>query len=162
MIKNQNYYLPNFITSKEYNKQETDKIIRTIKNKKIVYCHGNFQSTHNNNITPLKNNNKILENNLNKKDNENKNIELDEKSKNFNYNNNKTRGQRGSKYRRVSKNGNQWQVLIMINKKKDILEIIEMKKRQHRLMILLLFKIMEIRQRLIFIILLKKLKELKL
>ena len=35
MIKNQNYYLPNFITSKEYNKQETDKIIRTIKNKKI-------------------------------------------------------------------------------------------------------------------------------
>ena len=93
----------NFITSKEYNKQETDKIIRTIKNKKIVYCHGNFQSTHNNNITPLKNNNKILENNSNKKDNENKNIELDEKSKNFNYNNNKTRGQRGSKYRRVSK-----------------------------------------------------------
>ena len=118
MIKNQNYYLPNFITTKDYNQEEPDKIVRTIKNKKIVYCHGNFQSTHNNNITPLKDNNKILEKNLDKKENENKNIELEEKSKNLNNNNNKSRGQRGSKYRGVSKNGNQWQVLIMINKKK--------------------------------------------
>lgn len=30
----------------------------------------------------------------------------------------KFRGLRGSKFRGVSKNGNQWQVLIMINKKK--------------------------------------------
>ena len=118
MIKNQNYYLPSFITKKDYNQEEPDKIVRTIKNKKIVYCHGNFQSTHNNNITPLKDNNKILEKNLDKKENENKNIELEEKSKNLNNNNNKSRGQRGSKYRGVSKNGNQWQVLIMINKKK--------------------------------------------
>ena len=101
MIKNQNYYLPNFITKKNYNQEEPDKIVRTIKNKKIVYCHGNFQSTHNNNITPLKDNNKILEKNLDKKENENKNIELEEKSKNLNNNNNKSRGQRGSKYRGV-------------------------------------------------------------
>ena len=61
MIKNQNYFFPNIYQSIIHNKQPSDNIIRTIKNKKIVYCHGNFQSTHNNNITPLKNNNKILE-----------------------------------------------------------------------------------------------------
>ena len=46
-------------------------------------------------------------------------------SHNININNekeieNRNRGQRGSKYRGVSKNGNQWQVLIMIKKKKSL------------------------------------------
>ena len=59
-----------------------EKIIRTVKNKKIVYCQGNFNTQYPSNLL------------------------------------NEFRGQRGSKYRGVSKNGNQWQVLIMINKKK--------------------------------------------
>ena len=42
---------------------------------------------------------------------------------------------RRSKYRGVSKNGSQWQVLIMIKKKKNIWEVILMKKKQQEYMI---------------------------
>ena len=89
---------------------QQEKIIRTIKNKKKVYCI-------NNNFQPIKNINNPISN-LNKSNLENqifqneKNINLEENLKN------KKKGLRGSKYRGVSKNGNQWQVLIMINKKK--------------------------------------------
>ena len=68
-----------------------EKIIRTVKNKKIVYCQGNFNSQYPSNLL-----NEFKTSIINLND----------------------RGQRGSKYRGVSKNGNQWQVLIMINKKK--------------------------------------------
>ena len=86
---------------------QQEKIIRTVKNKKIVYCQGDFNSINQfpqnlilNEIKPIQN---INENEI---ENNEKEIE------------NRNRGQRGSKYRGVSKNGNQWQVLIMINKKK--------------------------------------------
>ena len=83
---------------------EKEKIIRTVKNKKIVYCQGDFNSM---NQYP-----KYL---LNEMNSSTINInEFEKEEKDFNRN----RGQRGSKYRGVSKNGNQWQVLIMINKKK--------------------------------------------
>ena len=83
---------------------EKEKIIRTVKNKKIVYCQGDFNSM---NQYP-----KYL---LNEMNSSTINInEVEKEEKDFNRN----RGQRGSKYRGVAKNGNQWQVLIMINKKK--------------------------------------------
>ena len=110
ILKNQNYILPNLISLKENNNYPQEKIIRTIKNKKKVYCI-------NNNFQPIKNINNPISN-LNKSNLENqifqneKNINLEENLKN------KKKGLRGSKYRGVSKNGNQWQVLIMINKKK--------------------------------------------
>ena len=66
---------------------------------KIVYCQGDFSSYPQNYI-------------FNEMRTSNNKIENKEKEMNLN------RGQRGSKYRGVSKNGNQWQVLIMINKKK--------------------------------------------
>jgi hypothetical protein len=112
ILKNQNYILPNLISLKENNNYPQEKIIRTIKNKKKVYCI-------NNNFQPIKNINNPISN-LNKSNLENqifqneKNINLEENLKN------KKKGLRGSKYRGVSKNGNQWQVLIMINKKKKI------------------------------------------
>ena len=111
MIKNQNYIFPYFLGQKT-NNQQPENIIRTIKNKKIVYCHGNNNNINSNNIINNTSKNRIEK----KKKNENKekNINLEESE----ILNNKTRGQRGSKYRGVSKNGNQWQVLIMINKKK--------------------------------------------
>ena len=87
--------------SKNFSSQfpHQEKIIRTVKNKKIVYCQGDFSSYPQNYI-------------FNEMRTSNNKIENKEKEMNLN------RGQRGSKYRGVSKNGNQWQVLIMINKKK--------------------------------------------
>ena len=110
MIKNQNYFFPNIYQSIIHNKQPSDNIIRTIKNKKIVYCHGNINNINNNIIYRNLSDNKIVKNINDNKINNNINLQENE--------NNKKRGQRGSKYRGVSKNGNQWQVLIMINKKK--------------------------------------------
>ena len=124
---------------------EKEKIIRTVKNKKIVYCQGDFNSLNQYPKYLLKEMNSSTIN-IN---------EVEKEEKDFNRN----RGQRGSKYRGVSKNGNQWQVLIMINKKKRYIG--NMKKKLQVLMILLLFKIMEIKQKLIFIILLNKLIKLK-
>ena len=83
---------------------EKAKIIRTVKNKKIVYCQGDFNSLNQYPKYLLKEMNSSTIN-IN---------EVEKEEKDFNRN----RGQRGSKYRGVSKNGNQWQVLIMINKKK--------------------------------------------
>jgi hypothetical protein len=83
---------------------EKEKIIRTVKNKKIVYCQGDFNSLNQYPKYLLKEMNSSTIN-IN---------EVEKEEKDFNRN----RGQRGSKYRGVSKNGNQWQVLIMINKKK--------------------------------------------
>ena len=110
MIKNQNYFFPNIYQSIIHNKQPSENIIRTIKNKKIVYCLGNINNINNNIIYRNLSDNKIVKNTNDNKINNNINLEENE--------NNKKRGQRGSKYRGVSKNGNQWQVLIMINKKK--------------------------------------------
>ena len=110
MIKNQNYFFPNIYQSIIHNKQPSENIIRTIKNKKIVYCLGNINNINNNIIYRNLSDNKIVKNINDNKINNNINLEENE--------NNKKRGQRGSKYRGVSKNGNQWQVLIMINKKK--------------------------------------------
>ena len=121
--------------SKNFSSQfpHQEKIIRTVKNKKIVYCQGDFSSYPQNYI-------------FNEMRTSNNKIENKEKEMNLN------RGQRGSKYRGVSKNGNQWQVLIMINKKKRYIELLA-------LMILLLFKIMVLKLKLIFIILQRKLIE---
>ena len=71
----------------------------------------------------------------------------------------KGRKPRGSRYRGVSRNGNQWQVLIMVNKKKDMLEVIVMKKKLLELMIKSLYKIMGLKLKLILIILKKKSKK---
>ena len=112
ILQNQDYILPNLIQSKDNNQYPPEKIIRTIKNKKKVYCmSNNFQPINKNNIISSNLNNRNLENN-NSQNEKNSNIDLEENTKN------KKRGLRGSKYRGVSKNGNQWQVLIMINKKK--------------------------------------------
>ena len=98
-LQNENFYESNDFSQIPHH----EKIIRTIKNKKVVYCHGDFNSINqypqNYILNEIRSSNKI---NLNNKEKEI----------------NKSRGQRGSKYRGVSKNGNQWQVLIMINKKK--------------------------------------------
>ena len=102
-----NYYqTPFFITKKrnlpsfQIKSLKDEKIIRTIKNKKIVYC-----KVDSNSISLMKTNISLNEKNImNKQKIKEKNI--------------KGKGKRGSKYRGVSKNGNQWQVLIMINKKK--------------------------------------------
>lgn len=103
-------------------------VIRTIKNKKIVYCqtekpkngvstatneYSNYEASFSNNS----NNSKELSDctacisntDINIEENEDSSKSLEDRSK---------RGKRGSKYRGVSKNGNQWQVLIMVNKKK--------------------------------------------
>lgn len=118
---------------------------RYIKNNKIVYVNQSLVNLHKsleNNEIDL---NKIKIENQNNKDknyedenkltddyiNKNINIELNEvinsqcdedenirfsgESSNQSENNNK---RRGSRYRGVSRNGNQWQVLIMVNKKK--------------------------------------------
>ena len=102
-FQNENYFESNDFSQIPH----PEKIIRTIKNKKVVYCQGDFNSINQfpqnlilNEIKPIQN---INENEI---ENNEKEIE------------NRNRGQRGSKYRGVSKNGNQWQVLIMINKKK--------------------------------------------
>ena len=102
-LQNENFYESNDFSQIPHH----EKIIRTIKNKKVVYCQGDFNSINQfpqnlilNEIKPIQN---INENEI---ENNEKEIE------------NRNRGQRGSKYRGVSKNGNQWQVLIMINKKK--------------------------------------------
>ena len=108
-----NYYQTPFFLTKKRNlplfqikSLNEGKIIRTIKNKKIVYCKvSNSFSLLNN---PEKGKNRIIS--LNEKKNLNKHNTAE---KNF-----KLKGKRGSKYRGVSKNGNQWQVLIMIDKKK--------------------------------------------
>ena len=71
----------------------------------------------------------------------------------------KGRKPRGSRYRGVSRNGNQWQVLIMVNKKKDMLEVIVMKKKLLELMIKSLYKIMGLKLKLNLIILKKKSKK---
>ena len=87
------------LLNKSISETSNEKIIRTVKNKKIVYCQSDF------NFSPITN--KQLSK-FNEKNEKKKEENIDEKF----------RGLRGSKFRGVSKNGNQWQVLIMINKKK--------------------------------------------
>ena len=98
-LQNENFYESNDFSQIPH----PEKIIRTIKNKKVVYCQGDFNSINqypqNYILNEIRASNKISINNKEKEINKN-------------------RGLRGSKYRGVSKNGNQWQVLIMINKKK--------------------------------------------
>ena len=65
--------------------------IKVMKNNKVVYINSNLD----NSFSPSKNLKKL-----------NKIIFID-------------RGKRGSKYRGVSRNGNQWQVLIMLHKSKS-------------------------------------------
>ena len=87
------------LLNKSISETSNEKIIRTVKNKKIVYCQSDF------NFSPITNKQLSKFNEKNEK----------KKEENFDE---KFRGLRGSKFRGVSKNGNQWQVLIMINKKK--------------------------------------------
>jgi hypothetical protein len=77
---------------------------RDIKNNKLVFILGDNRKEKKEIKKQQKLNNEI---NLNK-ENLKKNDENSEKN----------RKPRGSKYRGVSRNGNQWQVLIMVNKKK--------------------------------------------
>ena len=80
ILQNQDYILPNLIQSKDNNQYPPEKIIRTIKNKKKVYCMSN-------NFQPIKNINNPISN-LNKSNLENqifqneKNINLEENTKN--------------------------------------------------------------------------------
>ena len=117
--KTKNNYLsqtPFFVTKKrnfpefQINNEKEEKIIRTVKNKKIVYCKADSHSISLTDYSQKESTNNSSNENLNKK--EINRIKFLQK------NNAKYKGQRGSKYRGVSKNGNQWQVLIMINKKK--------------------------------------------
>ena len=98
-FQNENYFESNDFSQIPH----PEKIIRTIKNKKVVYCQGDFNSINqypqNYILNEIRASNKISINNKEKEINKN-------------------RGLRGSKYRGVSKNGNQWQVLIMKKKKK--------------------------------------------
>lgn len=103
-------------------------VIRTIKNKKIVYCQNEKQKNGSSTTTNEYSNYEVsFSNNSNNSQEQSDctacisngdiNIEENEDStKSFEERN--RRGKRGSKYRGVSKNGNQWQVLIMVNKKK--------------------------------------------
>ena len=82
---------------------------RYIKNNKLVFILNEKKKIKKNLEKNDKNENN--ENNEKNKNNDSK-IELNEE------NSEKVRKPRGSKYRGVSRNGNQWQVLIMVNKKK--------------------------------------------
>ena len=115
-----NYCYPQtqtFITKKrtypefQVNNQKEEKIIRTVKNKKIVYCKADSHSISLVDYSQKENSTSNSSSENNKKSKTKEQIQFFEK-------NLKHKGQRGSKYRGVSKNGNQWQVLIMINKKK--------------------------------------------
>jgi len=91
-------------------KNFTNKIT-AIKNNKLVYMNSNIKNK--------KKENKDNKNNLNNTSNNNNNNSTEnifQQKKNIKFIN---RGLRGSKYRGVSKNGNQWQVLIMLNKSKS-------------------------------------------
>ena len=81
MIKNQNYFFPNIYQSIIHNKQPSDNIIRTIKNKKIVYCHGNINNINNNIIYRNLSDNKIVKNINDNKINNNINLEENENNK---------------------------------------------------------------------------------
>ena len=102
-------------------------VIRTIKNKKIVYCQAekskSFSSGNDSNceisLSNTNNNSKEYSDCTACISSNDVNIEENDSKENEKYTEDKTkRGKRGSKYRGVSKNGNQWQVLIMVNKKK--------------------------------------------
>ena len=80
---------------------------RYIKNNKLVFILDENKKAPKNLETNGKN-----ENNEKNKENTGSKVELNEE------NTEKVRKPRGSKYRGVSRNGNQWQVLIMVNKKK--------------------------------------------
>ena len=146
-------------SSKKFNgetntKQKDVNVVRTIKNKKVVYCQLDKTlltisaiGTNNINSNNSSNNSNEYSNNTNTQRayegvnelsgsnsketsdcttlNNDICIEEDMNSNQFghvqvtmNGKNFIKRGKRGSKYRGVSKNGNQWQVLIMVNKKK--------------------------------------------
>ena len=78
---------------------------RDIKNNKLVFILGDNKKEKKEKIKQKKN----IEDNKKKENKEN--AKKDENSE-------KNHKPRGSKYRGVSRNGNQWQVLIMVNKKK--------------------------------------------
>lgn len=84
---------------------------QAIKNKKVVYCHSDTIL----NNTLKKEKNKQLDINIIANTNTKKSNPSDDSFTTNPY----LSKSRGSIYRGVSRNGNQWQVLIMINKKKS-------------------------------------------
>jgi hypothetical protein len=96
---------------------------RDFKNNKLVFILGDNKKEkkdRENDKEKDKNKDKIITNNINITDNtettpnQTQTNNLDSNDQNSE----KSKKPRGSKYRGVSRNGNQWQVLIMVNKKK--------------------------------------------
>ena len=107
----------NTISSKYYfivthTNKENEKAKKRRKRKNIK------QTENNNEIKVLKNNKVVYVNNILLNS-----YETSKNIKKFNKIAFVRRNKRSSRFRGVSKNGNQWQVLMMINKKKHILEI---------------------------------------
>lgn len=100
-----------------------NSVIRTVKNKKVVYCQTDdfvneisrtLQKQSNSSSPTISfSSTTFPATSTNNTEESDEGSVLEEKKKNGDL-----RGLRGSKFRGVSKNGNQWQVLIMINKKK--------------------------------------------
>ena len=100
-----------------------NSVIRTVKNKKVVYCQtDDFVSEISRTLQKQSNSSSptisfssttFPATSTNNTEESDEGSVLEEKKKSGDL-----RGLRGSKFRGVSKNGNQWQVLIMINKKK--------------------------------------------
>jgi len=84
---------------------------RSIKNNKIVYLHPT--TMHKKKTMP----DEIIPSDAKQEDIKHPKLISNHKSKKLSPNSEKN-GKRGSKFRGVSKNGHQWQVLIMVNKKK--------------------------------------------
>ena len=116
--------LSNTNTNYEVTREKEKKHLKKLPNKKII------QNENYNEIKVLKNKKVVYDNSfLLNSDSASKNIKRLNKVIFIGIN------RRGSKFRGVSKNGNQYQVLIMINKKKYILEVILLKKMQREFMI---------------------------
>ena len=89
---------------------------RGVKNKKFVFILGDNKKEKKENE-----NERNINNNNNKNNSENTDTPNQTQTNNFESNDacsDKSKKPRGSKFRGVSRNGNQWQVLIMVNKKK--------------------------------------------
>lgn len=98
---------PNFSNHHSSPTPKKPFVIRAIKNKKIVYCQADKSPSSTQDLSVL-NSGCIDTSDISSEINLQEDEELSSPKQ----------GKRGSKYRGVSKNGNQWQVLIMVNKKK--------------------------------------------
>ena len=101
-------------TKNTISEKEIPNIITVIKNNKKVYINNSDINIQNKSKNIYNNNNNIK--NISNQSNNYETNYVHQKKNKIKFIN---RGLRGSKYRGVSKNGNQWQVLIMLNKSKS-------------------------------------------